>query len=898
MTQPPEEPPVLSFLELRGLHDATLSRHQRGELALGEDLDSVLRRLATGALLYEAPSERSAIAGWIDHWRRVSEQMRTRAHAAPTPPAEPNVDPPAAQQCPFPGVRPFERHQSNLFFGRDALIDEIVKHLQVHSERALTLIGPAGSGKTSLIEAGIIPAMADCREPAVPPRTLVVTPGPRPLLVLANALNSRQPHEDAQHFAQKSDHALHLARTMAGSKVLIIDQLEELVTRCQDEQERRAFGQVLVDLTSDAEAQTQVIVALDSRHEAAVGAIDSLSVLLNSRPIRMPSLDAVQLRDAITRPDPELCWPESMVDDWLEALVGHPESLVLTQHLICNLWHRRVGNQIPDSAVAEYGNPIGGLVHSAERCFQRLLAEEQRSMERLLERLVSRNAEGQIQRCITLRSTLRGVDDPSRVDRVLEQMIQAQLVGSRPIERDAEVQLSLNTLITSWPRLVTWTERWKHHINLREELTDAIARWQTRGERPRDLVAKSTAEQLASLSSLSPRGRQFLRLSMGQERKNRSGAIIRIALVAALAFALFAATAWFRLSDVQNQLHLAKGLAAQLRHELSDATAKRTRAEIELQHARTVAQDKSKAADDVRRQLDKKVMRTTKLSDELEMTRERLRGNLIQKGRTQLEHLDALVSLSELAVTREFMPNLATGQLKTPAYSTERAKRIKTLTKTLRTQLKWYDTAINSKHRKRDKASLARFQQLRAQLKSLKVRLSWVERRANRLPQLRTVVLDAVDSYDPVADLMEASGTSRSTLLRMLRNENELRLKTTTKALKAAFRKPNRRAAAFNELGKLAYQVHQYPRASQLFGQASRYSARSKERAVYASNRVRAILAQSRRVTGRARIELLKMAAKSLERMRARPPLSGELEFDVQQALSQAQVQLWSRTRK
>ena len=465
------------------------------------------------------------------------------------------------------------------------------------------------------------------------------------------------------------------------------------------------------------------------------------------------------------------------------------------------------------------------------------------------------------------------------------------------LERDAEVELGLDALLHNWPRLVTWTDAWRLNINLREELTEALTRWQRNGERDADLLPKATAEQLASMASLSPRERHFLRLSLEREVKGRSSTLVWASLVVAGACAVLAVMGWMRLQDTQSLIDAEKTTVKGLRAKLADVSALKTRLEIELQQSRTLASDKSRAADEARRELDQKMMKSTKLSDELEITRERLRGKLIGGRRDQIRQLDALVSLAEMAATRQLLSESASGQLRLEGYGARRAKELKPLIQAVRERLKWYDAAVNSRHRKRDKDSLARFRGLRASLRMLNKRLDWAQRTADTLPRARTVIGEANTSSDPAADLAEASGTSRRAMLRKLKGDAEGLTQRWEKAVKAALRKPNRRAEALNELGLLAHGAKRFEDAAGLFRQATRYSSRANRRGVFTTNRVRALLSQAEQVTGQARIELLRDAESLLRRLKTRPPQAGDLLLDVHHAWAEAQLERWRQPR-
>src|SRR5262245_46512284 len=179
------------------------------------------------------------IARWQDAWNRVRQQP------GPTP---------AGAPVPYLGLTSFRVEDAEWFYGRDTLIDDLMGRLtcQYSAGGLLIVIGPSGSGKSSLLQAGLVPALRAGELP-VPGSTdwpvLRYIPGKRPLAELAAELS------DDPDRAGAFDPAQWPALVGSRGRVIVVDQFEELFTTCQDEDERQSFVDALHAATQPAATQ-------------------------------------------------------------------------------------------------------------------------------------------------------------------------------------------------------------------------------------------------------------------------------------------------------------------------------------------------------------------------------------------------------------------------------------------------------------------------------------------------------------------------------------------------------------------------------------------------------------------------------------------------------------------
>lgn len=211
----------------------------------------------------------------------VTMQLTLRRLAAPVMapavPDEPEDQDPAPGLCPYKGLAVFEAEDAQWFFGRERLIAELTVRLSEHP--FLAVVGPSGSGKSSVLRAGLLPGVSMWT-------ALVLTPGAHPLEELAAQLGAAcgVPGgaflDDWRADTGRVRLAVRqvLAKEPEGARLLLlVDQFEEIFTRCSDEAERRGFIHALTGLASDAGSGASVVLGSARISTAAVRSIPSWS---------------------------------------------------------------------------------------------------------------------------------------------------------------------------------------------------------------------------------------------------------------------------------------------------------------------------------------------------------------------------------------------------------------------------------------------------------------------------------------------------------------------------------------------------------------------------------------------------------------------------------------------
>jgi WD40 repeat protein len=503
--------PFPSLAALRVAHAELLKRSQRdgptpGVIARASAF--IHRGVTTGALL-DDENERDAAQSLLDYWSTIILRAGQDAPDALIADFDPNQAPEIPDEaCPYLGLDPFNERNRETFFGRRRLVEWLVQKLA--SQPMLALVGPSGGGKSSLIRAGLIPALKDGALPGssewryFPP----FAPGAEPLTSLARQLRRRlgvrwlgnrggadpieglvqmlQPAEEIAALAKKlREQPSYLAEALAGTGepvVMIVDQFEELFTLCEDDGARDAFVAAMLSLLEQQSLRHLLILTMRSDFESFVATSPALQSWFERTRVQLMPLTAVELREAIEKPAElvGLRFEAGVVDQLIHDMLGEPAALPLLQFTLLRLWSERDRNRVTWEAYRKVGGGRQALARSADDLFNKLIPEDQVTARRILLRIV-RPGEGlEITSNPVRRETLyRAGEARDRVDRVLEKLVQARLV--RLTEGDtlssAQVELAHEALVRNWPTLVQWLEDERAAVAMRRRLEAKATEW-------------------------------------------------------------------------------------------------------------------------------------------------------------------------------------------------------------------------------------------------------------------------------------------------------------------------------------------------------------------------------------------------------------------------------------
>ncbi len=385
--------------------------------------------------------------------------------------------------CPFKGLAAFDVADAEFFFGRERIVAELIAKLA--GSTFLGVVGPSGTGKSSVVRAGLIPALHDGVLPGSEHwRVAVMRPGESPAHEVVHVM-SRVVPEAAEGAAPDAGYEERLDRLPDGVRlVLVVDQFEELFTICRDEAERSKFIRMLVDLVRDPPARVLVVLTVRADFYGRCGEYRDLADMLGSSNVLVGPLTSDELSRAVELParagglraEPELV--SALVRDVLDQ----PGGLPLLATTLLELWLRRDGRTLRLEAYARIGGVAGAVARLSEAAFGRLTPEQQRIARTLFLRLATRG-DGSV--TVRRRAPIHELDadhDPAILP-VLAVLTEARLLTVD----DGFVELAHEALLGEWPRMREWLTDDADGHRIREHLSHAAEEWDATGHDPGEL---------------------------------------------------------------------------------------------------------------------------------------------------------------------------------------------------------------------------------------------------------------------------------------------------------------------------------------------------------------------------------------------------------------------------
>jgi WD40 repeat protein/DNA-binding SARP family transcriptional activator len=450
----------------------------------------------------------------------VAEESRERwgAYEQPPLPGEP----------PYKGLAFFDVADAGLFFGREKLAARLAEHLRKHT--LLAVVGASGSGKSSLLRAGLAPAFRQRAASGEGWLVTVLTPTDHPLRALAAAVGEggaagapalREALAENPHCLSDSLKKQVAGRAAAGV-LLIVDQFEELFTLCRDEAERKAFiDHLLVAAAPDgAIGPIRVVIGLRADFYAHCADYPRLAHLLARNQEYVTPMSPEELRRAIEEPARRNGWAfqPGLVDLLMRETRDEPGALPLLSHVLLESWRRRSGPAMTLKGYAESGGVRGAIAKTAQQVYyQRLTAEQQALARNIFLRLTDLGEETQAtRRRAEIAELVLSPGSLSAVQEVLGILAEARLVTLG--EHTAEV--AHEALIREWPVLRQWLSEDRQGLLLHRHLTDAAQEWEAMGQDEGELYRGARLEQALSWASanrerLNPLETAFLAASRG-----------------------------------------------------------------------------------------------------------------------------------------------------------------------------------------------------------------------------------------------------------------------------------------------------------------------------------------------------------------------------------------------
>ncbi len=465
--------------------------------------------------------------------------------------------------CPYRGLAAFQPEDADRFFGREELVAELVERLD--RDRVLFVVGPSGSGKSSAVRAGMVPAI---RSGAIAgsERWAIALFSPR---ATPTAELWYQIKRVARGLAIPTDDIVDLSSTagvaqlravadaicdVTGGLLIAVDQFEELFT-LSPRREQEAFVQLVASIADPSAGRVRIVMVMRADFYGVCATFPWLAKRATANQALVGPMSRVDLHKVIEEPAATKGYTleEGLVEAVLDDAGPDAAALPLISHAMAETWRRREGRVLTVAGYRDAGGVAGSIAQTADTLIEAAFGEEEReACRRLMLRLVA-PGEGTVD--TRRRLPLRELDrdpDPAASLHVAAEMTNARLLTA---DRDS-LEIAHEALLRSWPRLRRWIDEGRDDLRMRQRIAHAAAEWASH-ERDDDLLYRGTPLQAGSEWAAAHEGslgeveEAFLGASLEAEREQRArseqairhGRRVRRVAVAALGVLAVAAIA-------------------------------------------------------------------------------------------------------------------------------------------------------------------------------------------------------------------------------------------------------------------------------------------------------------------------------------------------------------------
>ncbi|MEH1819141.1 MAG: SUMF1/EgtB/PvdO family nonheme iron enzyme [Nostoc sp.] len=392
-------------------------------------------------------------------------------------------------RCPFLGLYPFRQENREFFFGRDELIAQLQQRLSEHN--FLAVLGASGSGKSSLVLAGLIPALQQQQSDlAIAYMTPSSNPNEQLQISLSPYLENPSPN-----LSPTETEALNVPPSLQGkgvrglgqSIILVIDQFEELFTLCNDEAQRLTFIEQVLSLSQ----QQKVVITMRADFWGECAIYHKLKELMEARQKLIAPMNVSELRKAMEMQATQvgLRFEAGLSNSILDDVQGEPGAMPLLQHALLELWKRRHGRWLRCVEYEVIGGVKKAISQTADDVYNRSKPEEREQIKNIFVRLTRLDEEGvqgeqrrDTRRRVGLEELVPVNGELATTKNLVQRLAGegARLVVTSVDEstNQEEVEVAHEALIRYWPKLIDWLNENRTDLQLRETIRQAALEWE------------------------------------------------------------------------------------------------------------------------------------------------------------------------------------------------------------------------------------------------------------------------------------------------------------------------------------------------------------------------------------------------------------------------------------
>ncbi|NEU84179.1 caspase family protein, partial [Nostoc sp. UIC 10630] len=430
--------------------------------------------------------------------------------------------------CPYKGLAAFEFNDEDpkYFYGRTTLIDTLLD--KVRQSNFVAVIGASGSGKSSLVKAGLLHQLKLGQRLGGSKQWVskIFRPGEHPLNNLARVfiknINLRQIQEtciqtdNAQSqletaiqfinqgaigltaLVETTLQTVPLQTPISHGFILVIDQFEEVFTLCQDKQERQKFFEYVLGALNNPHLTVVMTMRADFFGKCAEQEYAGLAQKIQENLVTVTPMNQQELTEAITKPADlvGLELQRELVEQMLADVAGR-SSLPLLQYTLTELWRKREVNRLTLAEYTRLGGVKGTLQRRADEIYEALEAKTEQLVAKRIFIELTQLGEGTEDTCrqVSKADLVNAQQSAVVVEQVLMKLTDARLVVTSELQARGEsentvtvVDVAHEALIRHWPRLRSWVSENREAIHLERKIETAAQEWLKNGKNKDDLL--------------------------------------------------------------------------------------------------------------------------------------------------------------------------------------------------------------------------------------------------------------------------------------------------------------------------------------------------------------------------------------------------------------------------
>jgi WD40 repeat protein len=415
---------------------------------------------------------------------------------------------------PYKGLRAFRAEDEQDFFGRDTLINELIAILGTGTEppRLLAVLGASGSGKSSVVMAGLLPRLQQgvIRGSENWLYLDPIVPGAYPIESLTIALRRYLPNTSQKAIREdlldRNKRGLHTLTRELSEKpvVLYIDQFEELFTLVNEESERRQFIDLLTTAITEPQGSLIVLLSMRADFYDRPAQYQEFGALIEENHVLAKPMSLADLYDVVQKPaqlsEVNLTFDDGLVTELVFAVREEVAALPLLQFTLEQLFEKRDKRRLTLLAYQSIGGVQGALAQHAEATYQALPSQKHKALARaLFLRLIEAGATEQDttrRRATTSELTLPDAENTRILQDTANAFVDARLLVSDKSNNERTIEVSHEALIREWQRLGGWLREAREDLRLQKSISADVEEWRRR-KQPSDMLYRGTVLQEA-----------------------------------------------------------------------------------------------------------------------------------------------------------------------------------------------------------------------------------------------------------------------------------------------------------------------------------------------------------------------------------------------------------------